>query len=195
MIRVFATILLFFQGGLSLAVDSEIIPLSEIPEKFSLPLSETDFDKKLIAQVEGAGWYNMHVGKENDAPPFSFTIGHFHKRNHPEIIVIGLPAQVSHELLNVAAVLVNGGKKSLIPYKKYTDFTETLSVAFVPVNVGNYGEYLGYANWYYGSLPKPYPVLQMVWPDKEGKLPWEKDYDKRYFKLQPVLGAMPNTAK
>jgi len=30
-------------------------------------------------------------------------------------------------------------------------------------------------------------VLQLVWPDSDGLLPWEPGYDTRFNELQPVL--------
>lgn len=165
--------------------------MTEIPIEFSPPVPENDYDKQLHSQIDELGWHNVHIAEENGMPAFAFTLGHFHKQNHPELIIIGLPAETAHELLNIAVVKIVGAKEAIEPYKKYNDFTESLSVAFVPVDLEHYGEYLGYANWYYGSMPKPFPVMQMVWPDREGKYPWEPGYDKSFLQIQPILGAMP----
>jgi len=48
--------------------------------------------------------------------------------------------------------------------------------------------HLGYASWFYQSLKQPFPALQLVWPDKQNRLPWEPGYDQRFSKKQPMLG-------
>ena len=175
------------------ASEPEMTFMSDVPKDFHQPLPESDFDRELLEKTRTVGWYNIHIAEEDGEPAFAFTIGHFYKKNHPEIIVIGLPPNIANKLLNNAAIKIVEANEKIEPYKKYTDFTEELSVAFVPVELEHYKEYLGYANWFYGSMPKPFPTLQMVWPDKAGKYPWEKDYDKKFFKLQPILGEMPST--
>lgn len=165
--------------------------MSTVPSDFTPPAPESDYDAQILEKINEVGWYNMHIAEENGSPVFAFSLGHFHKQNHPEIIIIGLPAETAHQLLNIAVVKIVGAKEKVEPYKKYKDFTEGLSVAFVPVDLEYYGEYLGYANWYYGSMPKPYPAMQMVWPDREGIYPWESGYDKRFLQIQPILGSIP----
>jgi hypothetical protein len=169
----------------------EDVFMDAIPRNFTQPVPEGDYDVQLLGKINEVGWHNLHVAEEDGKPAFAFSLGHFHKQNHPEIIVIGLPAETAHQLLNIAVVKIVGAKEKIEPYKKYSDFTEGLSVAFVPVDLKHYGEYLGYANWYYGSMSRPYPAVQMVWPDKVGKYPWESGYDQRFLQIQPILGPMP----
>ncbi|WP_082111428.1 DUF4262 domain-containing protein [Grimontia sp. AD028] len=178
-------------AAVSTAQGEESVFMDSVPSGFTPPAPESDYDAQLLDKVNELGWYNIHIAEENGSPAFAFSIGHFHKQNHPEIIIVGLPAETAHQLLNIAVVKIVGANEKIEPYKKYTDFTESLSVAFVPVGLEHYGEYLGYANWYYGSMPKPYPVVQMVWPDREGKYPWESGYDRRFSQSQPILGPMP----
>ena len=187
--HLFLSVLLFV--AVPTALGEESVFLESVPSDFRPPAPESDYDSQLLDQVNEVGWYNLHVAEENGHPAFSFSLGHFHKQDHPEIIIIGLPAETAHQLLNIAVIKIVGAKEKIEPYKKYTEFTEGLSVAFVPVGLEHYAEYLGYANWYYGSMPKPYPVVQMVWPDREGKYPWEPGYDRRFSQLQPILAPMP----
>ena len=181
--------LVLIYASLGGAMASEF--MDAIPNEFSLPNPESDYDKNLLKTLESVGWHNVHISEEGNSPAFAFSIGHFYKFNHPEVIVIGLKPEISQQLLNIVAIKVVGANTKIEPYKEYTDMTEGLSLVFIPVSLEHYGEYLGYANWFYGSMPKPYPVLQMVWPDRAGIFPWEKGYDKRFLQLQPILGKMP----
>lgn len=165
--------------------------MQSIPDHFQLPSPEGDYDVNLLEEVKRIGWHHVHITAEGEEPAFAFSIGHFLTLNHPEIIVLGLQPEIAQQFLNAVAVKLAGAKETIEPYKKYSEFTEGLSLAFIPVSLEYYGEYLGYANWFYGALPKPYPALQMIWPDKSGLYPWEQNYDTRFFRLQPVLGEVP----
>jgi hypothetical protein len=166
--------------------------MATIPHDFKLPSPESEYDINLLKEIEQIKWKNVHVSAEGNLPAFAYTIGHFYMSNHPEIIVIGLKSETAHQLLNIAAVKIAGAKERIQPYKKYTDLTEGLSLMFIPVSVEHYGEYLGYGNWFYGSLSNPYPALQMVWPDKKGLFPWDKGFDKQFIQIQPIIGKTPN---
>jgi hypothetical protein len=58
-----------------------------------------------------------------------------------------------------------------------------LAVRAVPKD--RYFDYLGWACWFYRSLlfkvdpimEHKFPVLQLCWPDKQGKYPWEIECD------------------
>jgi hypothetical protein len=54
---------------------------------------------------------------------------------------------------------------------------------------------LGYAIWFYRSLSKPFPAMQLIWPDKQGHFPWEAGYDERFYRLQKALYEAPPTAE
>lgn len=162
-----------------------------LPEGFAPPSAEDEYDQRLLDDVKRVGWHTLHIQAEEGSPPFSFTVGHFYKENHPEIIVIGLKPETAQQLLDIAALKIAGGKARIEPHREYSDFTESLSLRFIPVSLEHYREYLGYANWFYGSLPGPYPALQMVWPDKAGRFPWEPGFDTTFAPLQPILGKTP----
>ena len=61
-----------------------------------------------------------------------------------------------------------------------------------PLDLSFYEEYLGYATWFYRSLPQPYPAMQCIWPDKAGLFPYEAGYDSRFSTLQRLLSIVPH---
>jgi len=60
-------------------------------------------------------------------------------------------------------------------------------VIFRPVSQKRYEDYLGYGIWFYQSLPKSFPACQLVWPDADGRFPWERDHDREFFSRQQEL--------
>lgn len=132
--------------------------------------------------------YDCHLALlESDGylPAFVYTIGLYEKFEHPEIIIFGLKTDVMGHLLNGLTDEIRKGKK-YNPNQKYSDLLESYQVQFLEVREENYADYLGYAGWYYKNT-FDFPVLQMVWPDKERKWPWEIGFNENWKFKQPLL--------
>ena len=67
------------------------------------------------------------------------------------------------------------------------DILADYKVCFVEVPLEAYRSYLGTAIWFYLKSPRPFPCLQIVWPDREGRFPWQTGYDADLKDLQPLL--------
>lgn len=169
--------------------------LDAMPGGFIYPQPEDDEDTRILAHVNRKGWHNLAVPPAEGEPGYSFTLGHFLNCDHPELVLMGLKAELASRMLDAAAVRVRDMGERLQPHQEYPDFLPGLTVAFLPVEFAFYGQYLGYANWFYEHLPLPYPALQMVWPDGRGVFPWQPGYDARFRRLQPLLGMTPSPAQ
>lgn len=154
---------------------------------FTLPKAESAYDEQLLEDVTKIGWHYVHVQAEGRDPAFAFSLGFYANYGHPEIIVIGLKPQTAQQLMNIAAIRIAGAKSKYETYKPYDDIAQGMRVAFVPVAKRYLPEYFGYGRWFYQSRQGEFPALQMVWPDKQGRLPWEPGYDTRFSALQPLL--------
>jgi len=154
-----------------------------------LPTPESEYDKALVADVTRVGWHHIHVQSEGGEPAFAYSLGFYANFDQPEVIVFGLPPppRIAQQLLNIAAIRVAGEKKPYELRKPYEDIAQGMRIAFIPVARKHYPTYLGYGRWFYQSVKAEFPVIQMVWPDKQGRLPWESGYDTSYAKAQPIL--------
>lgn len=167
--------------------------LDEMPGGFRYPAPEDDQDRHFLGKVNQKGWHHLAVPGGNGEPGFTFSVGHFLNHNHPELIIVGLKEELASRLLDSAAIRIKGLGKPYLPYRVYTDIADGLEVMFLPVAYPHYKDYLGFANWFYQTLPAPYPALQMVWPDPKGVFPWQSGYDQRFRRAQPLLGEPPAT--
>jgi hypothetical protein len=154
---------------------------------FDMPEAEDASDEKLLADIVEYSWHAVHIFAEGDAPGFAFTVGLYCQFEHPELLVFGLPQATAHAILTAAVAQIRAGTR-IEPGQLYTELA-SLPFAASPIHLDGYREHLGYAMWFYGSLPAPFPALQLIWPDKAGLLPWQEGYDTRYFQLQPLLGS------
>ena len=142
-------------------------------------------EKKLLDDIDAFGWHGLHILGDDEYPPFSYTVGLFHSYGHPELLIYGLPRDVAHAILRIAAQAAASGQP--IDLSAPTDaLLEGYDCAFVPVPLEAYPDHVGFARWYYGD--DTFPVVQVVWPDKSGRFPWDADAPAGFDDAQPVLG-------
>jgi len=133
--------------------------------------------------MEKPGWGVMSVFGSETTPPFSYTIGLWQNYAHPEIIVLGLPQQAAHAILNIVARRVKDGEA--FGYDcAYDQIAANYPARFRPAPSDN-GYYFGMAKRVYG---KPFEARQLVWTDKHGHFPWETEYS-----LSPILQTMQSS--
>jgi hypothetical protein len=155
----------------------------------ALPTPEDDTDRWLLQTIARDGWAVLGIPADDEGPSFAYSLGLFHTLNHPEIIVMGVRAESAQQLINDVAVAVRQGQR-FEPGGRYDSLVEGNPLAFLTVAPKLYRKYVGYARWFYQGAE--FPLLQCVWPDKQGVLPWEPGYDGQLFALQRVLGPAGN---
>jgi len=140
---------------------------------------------KIRDDIIRSGFSIVSVFASNNTPSYAYTIGLHETYNHPEIIVLGLPAQSSHRAItNAVESILDGGKKisTGINYKGIAN----ADVVFNMVSDFYKNEYAFLAIDYYDSL-EGVEFIQMLWPDQEGCFPFEFDFDPKFIPTQPIL--------
>ncbi len=159
---------------------------SMIPSEYSLPVAADDRDRKLLSDINSLGWHVINIFEDETGPAFSFSVGFYLSFGAPEVLIMGLKHSIAHHLINLIGLRLKNGKRYR-EYERASDLAEGFDCTFVSIGLEHYEEYLGYANWFYRSLNQPYPATQLIWPDKQGKFPWEAGYDERFLELQRLL--------
>lgn len=148
------------------------------------PRCEGIDDAKLLADVEEYGWHVVNILEKDDTPGWAFSVGLHENFNHPEIVVFGLNVDVMHSMINAIGDDVREGKTFAID-ELYPELIESYSCTFKPVNQVWYYDFLGYANWFYQN--RDYSALQCIWPDRNGRFPWEPEFNPNWLWAQPLL--------
>jgi hypothetical protein len=145
--------------------------------------------REFAADIATHGWIVMKVSANTQSDPdFAYSIGLWQTYEHPEIILVGLPLDIGHQIINAVGAAVQNGKR-------YTagsisdEFLEGYTVTFRTVPEYQYGAYLGWGTRYYRHAP--FPVLQLVFPDRAGRWPWHADVAADFRSAQPVLADEP----
>lgn len=151
----------------------------------SHPEHDLEPRQTLLADIEKFGCHLTLIEADNYLPGFVYSIGLYKNYGHPEIICFGLKTNVMGAIINHAHDLVKNGE-SLTPSRLYDDFLEGYAIQFVEVDKAFYAEYLGYAGWFY-EMSFDFPVLQLVWPDKQNNFPWDENFNPDWRFRQPLL--------
>ncbi len=134
--------------------------------------------------IEEHGWFIALVGDESSIVPkhFAYTIGMPTTQNHPELIMLGLSPDAMPTMLNTLGARIAKGQ--LFSSVLATPI-QGLTCQAKPVHPTWYRDYLGYGLWYHGD--ENFEVMQVFWPDNEGRYPWNADCDPEVIGMQPNL--------
>lgn len=146
---------------------------------------DNDAKKAIKENIDAFGCHLVLLEADNYLPGFVYTIGLFEKFNHPEIICFGLNNDVMGAMLNHACDLIKQGEVFEID-KLYNGFLQGYQIQFIEVDEEFYADYVGYAGWYYQNSFY-FPLLQIVWTDKQHKFPWEVEFNSDWKFKQPLL--------
>lgn len=144
-------------------------------------------DDEIADIVEKFGWFAASVNDAN--PPFLYTIGLTTKLDHPELILFGLPDHAASAIATTMIQLIRGGKSFEKP-GVYRDVLENgFAIGTRVVDPSQHQFYVGYAMGYLRRLSRSEDlrVLQVFWPDRFGKFPFESGCSYQTWASQPRL--------
>jgi len=130
------------------------------------------------------GFFLANFEADGYLPAFSYTIGLFEKCSHPEVLIMGLPVQTHAGLLESICEEIKTG----ITYeagKSYSGILNEYDVQFLRIADEYLPSYFGFGREYYKY--QPFPAIQLVWPDKKGKWPWDDSFNEDFLFCQKLL--------
>ena len=153
--------------------------------------SEAAFELRICNEIESHGWFGLVVEEDDHGPGFEYTVGLSATFQHPEVIVFGLPARLSHDVLWGIVREIKAGR-SFREAGLYEGLIEQFACAIKPCGHDRYSPYLGYALWHnrHSGWIHPLSCMQLFWPDKRGLFPWDNECEPEVVRLQPNLCAL-----
>lgn len=140
------------------------------------------YERTARQMIDEHGWMLQGVfpTQAEPGPDFVYTVGLTKWNWHPEIIVFGLPHRVGGNLLNQLGAQVRDGRRYAAG-----EVLDDLLVDYPAhlVAVADTAEHFGMARRLYGP---DITALQLVWPDQDGRFPWEQGF--ALADLEPLLG-------
>jgi Domain of unknown function (DUF4262) len=143
-------------------------------------------DEDIARSVARHGWHAISVF--DHAPPFVYTCGLMTTFQHPEAIIFGLGSETAYSVLNTIVDAIRNGR-SFAATGKYDGVLVDLPIATRPVHRSQHELYLGHAMGHcrYTGNPGGLVAVQVFWPDKQGKFPFELGCDQTISMLLPRL--------
>jgi Domain of unknown function (DUF4262) len=158
----------------------------ELPD-FHIPHAE-----KIEWMIETNGWALEAITPRADTDPpvpaYAYTIGVPAAAGFPEVAVFGLTPAAANGLLELVVDACRGGTEIPLGVEVLGLLDNDLRCAFGRVDVATYGAFFPTAiAWYRGE---PFELVQLLYPDRNGFMPYETGYDQRMRLAQPVLGTL-----
>ena len=157
----------------------------ELPD-FHIPHAE-----KIEWMIETDGWALEPVTPRADTDPptpaYAYTIGLPALVGFPEIAVFGLTPVAAKGLLGLVVDACRGGTEIPIGVELVGLLDNELRCVFGAIDTDRFGAFFGTATaWYRGE---PFSMVQLIYPDRNGFLPYESGFEQRLRYAQPVLAA------
>ncbi|MEL6892069.1 MAG: DUF4262 domain-containing protein [Actinomycetota bacterium] len=158
----------------------------ELPD-FHIPHAE-----KIEWMIETNGWALEPVAadptSDPPAPSYAYTIGVPAAVGFSEIAVFGLTPVAANGLVGLVVDACRGGTEIPLGVELIGLLDNELRCAFAPIDLTEWAPLFATAGaWYRGEWP---PMAQLLYPDRNGFLPYEAGYEQRMRLAQPVVGSM-----
>jgi hypothetical protein len=148
-----------------------------------MKLSPTE--QQILAAVDTEGLHIEVVKPEKKgSPAWAYSIGLQKTMQQPDIIIFGLRPATMQQLIGNAAermregVVYGDGLEDDGLLQGYTCVFKSVREIWYDVTVKH-------ARWFYGG--SNFPLLQLYWPDRNGKFPWDPECQPEVRSLQPRL--------
>lgn len=161
--------------------------LSSPIDGFTWPEASDDDQRLALDNVREHGAHVICVTGDGPVPQHAFTLGLYARFGHPEVLVLGLPPEVCEDVLGEIIEGVAVGR-TFADGDEADDILRSHPMRFVAVPDDARSPWLDLGAWLYGSLADGPPVLQVLWPAKNGRFPGQKGSPTWMKKHQPVLG-------
>lgn len=130
--------------------------------------------------------FGCHIAALTDddgEPMCAFTIGLSQSYGHPEVVVFGLDLDTAEDLLDQVQEQIEAGVR-FEAGGRYDQLLRNYVCTFRPV-AGRHLPMFGAAAAFLdrGDVP----LLQLFWPDKQGRFPWQPGVRDGHRAAQPVL--------
>ena len=155
------------------------------PEDWDAILAHVD------RNIKEQGWHMTVIKPEGDIPAIVYTIGLYYSFQQPELIMVGLPFEMMLQVLGEMSSAIKRGVRFKDRDTSSDFLMNDIPVEFVEIeSEEEKDKYMTIGQAFYTEFLKTattIPVLQVLWPDENGFLPYERDcsYSVKY--RQPIL--------
>ena len=158
----------------------------ELPD-FKIPHAE-----KIEWMIESNGWALEPVAADPDSEPptpgYAYSIGFPSAAQFPDVAVFGLTPVAANGLVTLVADARRGGTEIPLGVELIGLLDNELRCMFAPIDLDRWGPWFATAAaWYRGEA---FEMVQLLYPDRNGFMPYEAGFEQRMTFAQPVIGTV-----
>ena len=147
---------------------------------------------KVEWMVEADGYALEVVAPDAEADPpqagYAYTVNFPAHVQFPDVVVFGLTPVAARGLIGLVRDTLAGGTEIPLVVELVGLLDNELRCCFAPVDLSVWSPLFATAQaWYAGE---PFEVVQLIYPDRNGFLPYEAGFDQRLRFAQPVIGTV-----
>jgi Domain of unknown function (DUF4262) len=155
--------------------------------------AEMDALEKIEWMIETDGYALEVVAPDAESDPpqagYSYTINFPDHVGFPDIVVFGLAPVAARGLIGLVRDTLAAGTEIPIGLEVVGLLDNELRCCFAPVDLAVWGPLFATAQASYRRVD--FEIVQLVYPDRNGFLPYEADFEQRLRFAQPVIGTAP----
>ncbi len=156
----------------------------ELPD-FHIPHAE-----KIEWMIETHGWALEAIAADPSTDPptaaCAYSIGMRDAVDFPDVAVFGLAPVAANGLVTLVADACRGGTAIPLDAELLGLLDNDLRCVFAPIDPSIAAQHFTTAvSWFRGE---PLDMVQLLYPDRNGFLPYESGFDQRLRWAQPVVG-------
>lgn len=143
-----------------------------------------------MIETEGFAVEVVPPDPETDPPQagYTYTIGFPDHVSFPDVVVFGLTPVASRGLIGLVRDALAGGTEIPLGAEVIGLLDDELRCCFAAVDLDTWRELFATATAFYrGAL---FELVQLIYPDRNGFLPYEAGFDPRLRYAQPVIGTL-----
>jgi hypothetical protein len=145
---------------------------------------------KIEWMIETSGWALELVEARADtdppSPAYSYSIGMPAAVSFPDVAVFGLTPAAANGLVTLVADACRGGTDIPLGVEVVGLLDNELRCSFAPIDLSSNAHFFTTAAAWYGD--EPFSMVQLIYPDRNGFMPYEAGYEQRMRLAQPVVG-------
>jgi hypothetical protein len=152
---------------------------------------ESKHEQRIRAAIAEHGWFCTAVFDPDGAEPdFAYSVGFTQTLRQPEFIIFGLPSDTAKPIL---WDVFDGLKSGRVPEDglRWSDLIQGYDCVIRRVHPTQVTrEYFNSALWLWGDPAErgePLSAYQIVWPDRDGRFPWDAGCAQWARDHQPAL--------
>jgi len=158
----------------------------ELPD-FHIPHAE-----KIEWMIETHGWaletITADPSTDPPTPACAYSIGMREAVDFPDVAVFGLAPVAAKGLVTLVAEACRGGTVIPLGAELLGLLDNDLRCVFAPIDPSVAAQHFATAvSWFQGE---PLDMVQLLYPDRNGFLPYESGFDQRLRLAQPVVGTV-----